>query len=485
MSKWIKWTVIVLLVVAVAVIIQACGDEASSITTVQGVTNTDVAQETTTSAGDTTTTSAGATTTSGDGTTTSGAEAGPTTSLSLPDLSGQNIEVAAVWSAGEQANFEQVLSEFENLTGANVTFTSTGNDIATVLGTRIEGQNPPDVALLPQPGLMRSLVAQNALIPIGDVVSEELTENFDPVFAELGSVDGTLYGFLWKAANKSTFWYNVPALEDAGVEPPQTWDDLLAAAETMLNSGLTPFSIGGADGWTLTDWFENVYLQTAGPDMYDQLAAHEIPWTDPSVRTALEMLAEIFGNSDWIAQGNSGALQVSFPQSVVQVFSDPPEAAFVFEGDFVAGVIASETEAQLETDADFVPFPSIDGAEGMVVAGGDTAVLLKDTEGGRALMQFLASPQSAEIWVALGGFTSPNRNVDPEAYPNPILARAAEDLVNANEVRFDMSDQMPPAFGATPAQGEWRILQDFLVDPTQIDSIMQQLEDAATSAYGE
>jgi len=43
------------------------------------------------------------------------------------------------------------------------------------------------------------------------------------------------------------------------------------------------YSIGGADGWTLTDWFENVYLRTAGPEKYDQLTAHEIPWTDQSV----------------------------------------------------------------------------------------------------------------------------------------------------------------------------------------------------------
>ena len=66
------------------------------------------------------------------------------------------------------------------------------------------------------------------------------------------------------------------------VEPPTSWDEMLEAAQTVNSSG-TPFvSIGRRRmvGRPLTDFFENVYLQTAGPEMYDQLSNHEIPWTD-------------------------------------------------------------------------------------------------------------------------------------------------------------------------------------------------------------
>ena len=48
---------------------------------------------------------------------------------------------------------------------------------------------------------------------------------------------------------------------------------------------MPPYSVAGADGWTLTDLFENIYLRTAGPEKYDQLAKHEIKWTDPTVVT--------------------------------------------------------------------------------------------------------------------------------------------------------------------------------------------------------
>src|SRR5690606_8270423 len=110
-----------------------------------------------------------------------------------------------------------------------------------------------------------------------------------------------LYSFLFKAANKSTVWYNVEAFNNAGVEPPETWDELLQAARTLKASGIRAYSIAGADGWTLTDLFENIYLRQAGPEKYDQLSRHEIPWTDESVKQALRTMAQVLGDSSNIA----------------------------------------------------------------------------------------------------------------------------------------------------------------------------------------
>ena len=145
-----------------------------------------------------------------------------------------------------------------------------------------------------------------------------MTENFGESIVTTGSVDGKLYGLLFKAANKSTVWYNVAAFEDAGVEPPETWDEFLENSKTINASGLPAYSIGGADGWTLTDLFENIYIQTAGPETYDKLAKHEIPWTDQSVKDALAEMAKIVGDTDNIAGGQAGALQTDFPTSVSQ-----------------------------------------------------------------------------------------------------------------------------------------------------------------------
>lgn len=399
------------------------------------------------------------------------------------DLSGETIEVAAVWTGDEQDNFRQVLDLFEEETGATVNFTSTGDDIAAVLGTAIQGGSPPDVAILPQPGLMQDLAEEGNIQPIEDIAGELVDENYADVWRELGTVDGTLYGVWFKASNKSTFWYNVNLLEDAGVEPPEDWDGLVEAAQTVDDSGVTPISVAGADGWTLTDWFENVYLRTAGPEMYDQLTNHEIPWTDPSVVEALDTMGELIGNPEFVVNGLDGALQVDFPTSVTQVFGSDPAGAMVYEGDFVAGNITGETDSELGTDADFFPFPNIDGSDPAVVGGGDVAVLLTENPAAEELIRFLARPESAEVWAGLGGFTSPNQSVDTGAYADDIGRKSAEALVSAESFRFDMSDLQPAEFGGTPGQGLFKLFQDWLASPDQSEQIAQQMEDAAASAF--
>lgn len=399
------------------------------------------------------------------------------------DLKGVTLEVAAVWSGDEQANFKKVLDAFEEETGATVKFTSTGDDIATILGGRIEGGSPPDIAVLPQPGLLNDLAKEGSLLPIEGPAGDTIDENFDEVWRDLGTVDGDLYGVWFKASNKSTFWYDVGALEDAGVDPPETWDDLVDISQTVLDSGITPISVAGADGWTLTDWFENVYLRTAGEEMYDQLAAHEIPWTDDSVVEALEKMAEVIGQDEFVVNGLDGALQIDFPTSVTNVFGSSPKGAMVYEGDFVAGNISGETEAELGEDADFVPFPSIDDSAPAVVGGGDVVVMLQSNDGAKALMEFLASPEAAEVWAAEGGFTSPNKNVDLDVYPDDITRKSAESLVDADVFRFDLSDLQPAEFGSTPGKGLFKLFQDWLAKPTDSQKIAEEMESAAAAAY--
>ncbi|RSS50777.1 ABC transporter substrate-binding protein [Streptomyces sp. WAC01280] len=410
---------------------------------------------------------------------------GKATSTPGSSLKGEKIEVAAVWTGPEQENFTKVLKEFEKRTGATVTFVPAQDPIVNFLGTKIAGGSPPDVAMLPQVGAIQQAAAQKWLKPVGPEAAAQLAANYSPGWRSLGAVDGTQYGVYFKAANKSLVWYNTTVFENAGATEPKTWKEFLSTAETISASGVTPVSVGGADGWTLTDWFENVYLSQAGPAKYDQLAKHEIKWTDPSVAAALTTLAELFGKPALLAGGTSGALQTEYPVSVTQTFTggDQPKGAMVFEGDFAAVNIA-QTEAKIGTDAKAFPFPTVDGGIAPVVTAGDAAVALKDTKGAQALLAFLASPDAARIWAAEGGFLSPNKNLDPAAYPNDVQREIAKALVGAgDDFRFDMSDQMPQSFGGTPGKGEWKALQDFLKNPKDVAGAQARLEADAAKAY--
>src|SRR5205085_193463 len=129
------------------------------------------------------------------------------------------------------------------------------------------------------------------------------------------------------------------------------------------------------------------------------------------------------------------------------------------------------------------PFPSTGNGGQAVVGGGDSIAMFKDTPAGRAFVKYLASPAAAQIWAQRGGFSSPNKNVPDSVYPDDITRTTASAIAKAQTFRFDMSDLAPAAFGGTPGQGEWKILQDFLSSPSNVNGTATKLEAAAAKAF--
>ena len=398
------------------------------------------------------------------------------------DVSG-SISMSGVWTGQEARSFQKVLDGFkEKYPNVDVKYRPVGDEIPTVLSTAVKGGNPPDLAAVPQPGLVRDFVEQDALKPI-DFAKDTLEENFPEGAISTTTVDGKQYGVLFKAANKSTVWYNVPLFEQAGVEPPEDFDAFLEAAKTLKASGTRAYSLGAADGWTLTDLFENIYLRQAGEEKYDQLTDHEIPWTDQSVKDALRTMGQIFSDTGNIAGGTSGALETDFPGSVVNAFKKDPDAAQVIEADFVESEIVNSTPSKPETGFNVFAFPNIDGSPPTVVGGGDNVIMFTDNEATRALVEYLATPEAAEIRAREGGYSSANKNVDENAYEDPLLRETATAIGDAEVFRFDLSDLQPASFGATVGRGLWKEFQDFLRNPDDVDGAAEKMESDAQRAF--
>jgi ABC-type Fe3+ transport system substrate-binding protein len=396
------------------------------------------------------------------------------------DVSG-SVSVMAIWAGEEQQSFQEVINGFEDkFPNVDVKYTSGGDNLATILSTAVEGGNPPTLAAVGQPGLMADFAKKNAIKPI-DNLRDKIVDAFGEDVADTGAVDGTQYGVMFKASNKSTIWYNVSTFEEAGVEPPKTWDDLNSVRDTVKAAGITPYSVGVDVGWPITDLFENVYLRSAGPEKYDQLTKHEIPWTDQSVKDALTIMKDIVGDSSNLAGGTEGALQTEMPDSVAKVFSDNPDASMVIIGDFAPGV--TETTLEPETGYNVFDFPSIEGSDPSIVASGDLFLKFKDSPAADAFLEYLTTTEAAEIWAKRGGFSSPNKNIDVDVYPDEITKTTAGALAEAETFRFDMSDLEPAAFGGTPGKGLWKAFTDFVKNPDNIDQITQQMEADAKKAF--
>jgi alpha-glucoside transport system substrate-binding protein len=397
------------------------------------------------------------------------------------------IDVMAKWTGEEEQSFNSVITTFVNgrKTETVVRYHAVRNDIGEELDRRVakggsfqEG-GPPDAAIVPQPGTMTALAGQKALVPLEDIVGDVVGDDdtYAPLWRRLGSVNGTLYGLWFKANHKSALWYRAQVLQSAGVTPPRNWEELQAAATRLAQAGITPLAVGGGDAWTLTDWFENIYLQLAGGEAYAQLACRGVPFTDTTVKEALSMMAQLLGRREWVA-GGVDAVSITYEKSVEQVFGDPTRAAMMSGANYTSAQIAKYAS---RADARYFDFPSIRRARPTLVLGGDVAILLKDTKAGRDFIRFLATPNAAEPWARAGGFLSPNKKVNPAIYPNEVfsLAQAVREAGVANDAQFDLSDQFPPSYGGTDGKGMYKYFQDLIRDPNSVDSTAARLEEGA------
>jgi alpha-glucoside transport system substrate-binding protein len=399
----------------------------------------------------------------------------------LPDLSGQKLEVIGIWSAAEQDAFQAVLKKFTDATHAQVTYTSGGNDVNVLINSRLAGGSPPDLADIGQPGVVAQFAQKGAIKPLAGEALTAVQANFSPAWQKLGQVNGQQYGFFFKVANKSTVWYRADSFDQAGVKPPTTWEDFVKASRTLSDAGTTAMAVPGGDGWPMTDWFENVYLRVAGVDKYNQLAQHQIPWTDPTVVQSLQLLGDYFKQPNFVEKGGT---QLSFTQSVADVFGATPKAAMLYEGDFVAGEIGKSGKVQVGTGAKFFPWPAVNGSQPSVVTGGDEIVMFKDNPGARALAAYLAGPDAAAIWAAKGGFLSANSKIAASTYPDDTTRQIADALTRSSQVAFDLSDQTPQAFGGQKGADEWKLLTEFLGNPGNPAATAAALEAAAAKDYG-
>jgi alpha-glucoside transport system substrate-binding protein len=389
------------------------------------------------------------------------------------------VSVLSLWGGSEQEAFQKVLAQFTQDTGIKTKY-ETARDFLPVIRSRLAAGNPPMVAIIPRPGIVEDLANEGSLISLEDLGldPEAINENYGEAWTNLATVDDTVYGVVAKANSKSVVWYN-PA--DDKVQPVETWDELKSTTEELTGDPLKPWALGAKDSWTLTDWFENIYVRTAGPDKYNQLFGGELDFTDASVKTALTEMTEVL-NDDTVTGGIDGALGTGFVDGIGQVFSANPKAHLYMEGGFVGGIALADVNPNLEPGQtiDFFPFPTIDEAQGSpLVGGGDITAAFVNNEDVAQLIEYLASPEAGEIWVSTGAIVSPNKGVGADAYPNELVKKEAEQVANAETFVFDGSDLLPGALGE-----DWgTLLQTVIKDPGTIDAQLESFQQNAEDAF--
>ncbi|BAS26048.1 ABC transporter substrate-binding protein [Limnochorda pilosa] len=398
---------------------------------------------------------------------------------------GGTVTILGTWGGQELAAFEKVLEPFEAATGINVEFTGT-RDLPAVLTTRVQAGDPPDMAALPNPGQMQELAAGGHLVDLGKVLDmKQLRNDYAPVWVEMGSYGGKLQAIFISADLKSLVWYDPKAFAAAGYSVPTTWDEMMALTDRIASQGETAWSIGlesgAASGWPGTDWIEDIMLRTAGPALYDQWVAHDIPWTHPAVKRAFEIFGQIARNPRYVYGGPTAVLSTNFGDAANPLFTKPPGAYLHRQASFITSFIREKNPGLVAgEDFTFFPLPAIDPKYGVPALGAaDMIGVFKDTPQTRALVRYLATPGAQEIWVAQLGKLSAHKRVNPNAYPDELTRKMAEVLVNAQVFRFDGSDLMPPAVGSGAF---WEGVLNY-VGGEDLDTVLETIEAAADDAY--
>lgn len=402
-----------------------------------------------------------------------GGDDGPT---DAPDIGTVDV-IGQGWGDVELAGFEALVQPWEDSTGGNVAFNGT-RDITALLTTRVEGNNPPDVAMPAEIGLFQDFAAEGRLAPLSDCpgLEAKIIANYPQGFIDLGSVDGTLYGFFMKADTKGTIFYDPAYFAANGLTPltaDSSFDDLIALSDEILALGLPPWSMGqfanGGTGFPGTDFIQQILLNEAGGDAYDGVIDGSVPFTDADVKDAWEKFGQIALTDGYTSQGSADVINATnFQDGVFPPFEDPPEAAMTYMGGFASGFIADQfPNAVAGTDYDFFPFPG-----GAVTGGANIVYAFNSDPTTCSYLDHVASAEAQQIWVDLGGFNSVNSNVDLDSYPDVVSRAQAAQLTLAETFRFDLDD----AIGGDLQTAFFTGITSYLADPDSLDSILADIE---------
>ncbi|MGL4320164.1 MAG: ABC transporter substrate-binding protein [Paracoccaceae bacterium] len=374
------------------------------------------------------------------------------------NLDGQSISIFGPWRGEDQVLVESMLAYFSAASGVAVNYSSSeGYEQQIVIDA--QAGSPPDVAVLPQPGLIADLAGKGLILPLGDETAGWLADNYGagPSWAALGTyagADGTpaLYAFPYKADVKSLVWYSPDNFADAGYAVPATMEELLALTDQIVADGGTPWCIGlgsgGATGWPATDWIEDIMLRTQSPETYDKWVTNELPFNSPEVVAAIDIFGGFAKTDANVAGGAAAVASTDFRDSPKGLFTSPPQCYMHHQASFIPSFFPEGTE--LGTDADFFYFPAFAEKDlgSPVLGAGTLAFVMKESEGARAFIEFLKTPIAHEVWMAQTGFVTPHKAVNVELYGSAALKKQGEILANATTFRFDASDLMPGAVGA-------------------------------------
>jgi alpha-glucoside transport system substrate-binding protein len=388
-------------------------------------------------------------------------------------IAGKTVSVYTSIRDAEADLLQQSWKQWADCTGVKVDYEGNG-DFEAQLQVRVQGGNAPDIAFIPQPGLLEKLAKAGSLKPAGDKTQTLAKQNYSADWLKYATVDGKLYGAPLGSNVKSFVWYSPKMFKDKGWAIPQTWDELIKLSDTIAATGIKPWCAGiesgSATGWPATDWIEDVLLRDQGPEVYDQWVAHTIPFNDPKIASAVDKVGSILKNEKYVNGGLGGVKSIattSFQAGGTPITQG--KCALHRQASFYANQWPQGTKVAEDGDVFAFYFPAVDPSKKPVLGAGEFTAVFDDRPEVQAFQTYLASADYANSRAKLGNWVSANKGLDIANVANPIDKKSVEILKDSTTVfRFDGSDLMPAQVGAGSF---WKGMTDWINGKSTKDTL--------------
>ena len=369
---------------------------------------------------------------------------------------GTEVEMYTTIVSPEADLFQESFAEFEECTGITINWNGS-QEFEAQLPVRVEGGTAPDLAIFPQPGLLKKMVETGKMVAASDALAASVDANYTPDWKNYGTVDGTFYAAPLGANVKSFVWYSPKTFADNGWEIPTTWAELLTLSDEIAKTDVQPwcvgFGSGDATGWVGTDWMEDLMLRFQDAETYDKWVSNEMKFDDPKVAEVLAEAGKILKNPDYVGDVASIAT-TTFQDGGAGIVDGScamhRQASFIggiLKGDYAATIVTPE-DTDVEGGITTFYFPGVSADNKPALGGGEFVGAFSDRPEVQAVQLYLTTAEWNNKKAALGTWFSAHLGLDTANVADPVNAVAVEILQNATTFRFDASDLMPAAVGA-------------------------------------
>ena len=366
-------------------------------------------------------------------------------------LKGKTVTIFTSILEPELTTLQTAWKDFTTCTGVKIKIEGS-NQFEALLPVRVKGNNAPDLAFIPQPGLLAKLVETGKVKLAPKAVTANVDKYWSKSWKAYGTVNGKFYAAPFGSNMKSLVWYSPKQFKAAGYTVPTTFEQMTDLADKMAADGKTAFcgglGSGGATGWPATDWVEQIVLRDYGSKVYNNWVSHKIKFSDKRIVSAMEKVAGWMQNDKWV--GNvKGIATTSFQDAGASI---PTGGCMMLQQASFYGNILADGGATISPTGDAFAFylPATNPKVTVpVVGGGEFTAAFSSRKEVQAVQAYLSSATFATSRVQYDNWISANSGVPLSAYKNPVDKLSATYLANPKSTfGFDASDLMPAAVGA-------------------------------------